>query len=333
MRSGKEIQAEIAQVEAELEQARAELEKMQSQASEYEKAQNDDPEWAIARRNYIDTGDMSGVNSWYSRYDQRKRDAFNQKMQEEQLELQKQLANAEAGERASANESTIKNLEYDVEDKKKAYDVLWKRLTNDGKIPFDSLTPEQKIALDGAMDEYNKAIRSLQDVASYSRASKWEKMTDHKQPDQHGAEGNQSKTPEQLADDNETRQALVTRITTIKNKKHEDGKSPRADLDADIAELLEITGKIDSNSSEWQDANNEMNRLKGLKSKEDAASAADASAKKAVDEAALANFATLFDAAMNGGKYKNADVKTGKQDGKRFVKISKGKYSKTIWEN
>lgn len=284
MRSGKEIQAEIAQVEAELEQARAELEKMQSQASEYEKAQNDDPEWAIARRNYIDTGDMSGVNSWYSRYDQRKRDAFNQKMQEEQLELQKQLANVQAGERASANEDTIKKLEYDVEDKKKAYDVLWKRLTNEGKIPFDSLTPEQKIALDGAMDEYNKAIRSLRDVASYSRASKWESMTDHKQPDQQEAEGDQSKTPEQLADDNETRQALVTRITTIKNKKHENGKSSRADLKDDIDELLYIIGKIDSNSPEWQDANNEMNRLKGLKSKEEALAERKDAYNKAVAE-------------------------------------------------
>lgn len=87
MRSVAEIQADIDKVSVELAQAQRELEEYEAKATDEKKAQDTDPEWHIARRNYIDTGDMSGVTNWYNRRDQQRRDKANDAFRDRELKI------------------------------------------------------------------------------------------------------------------------------------------------------------------------------------------------------------------------------------------------------
>lgn len=152
MRSVAEIQADIDKVSVELAQAQRELEEYEAKATDEKKAQDADPEWHIARRQYIDTGDMSGVTNWYNRRDQQRRDRENARLQE--LALSK--------EGAANGEGKSKHL-MDLDDKvfstKRAYDNYITSLTESGKgdsSTWDATTRNNVKTLE---DAYNDAVR------------------------------------------------------------------------------------------------------------------------------------------------------------------------------
>lgn len=85
MRSVQEIQIDIDQVTRELESARAELNQLEaSTPDEYKTDREYDPEWSAGRMNYINNGDMSGIEAYWNRKDQQKRDALESKRLEQE---------------------------------------------------------------------------------------------------------------------------------------------------------------------------------------------------------------------------------------------------------
>lgn len=107
MRSVQEIQIDIDQVTRELESARAELNQLEaSTPDEYKTDREYDPEWSAGRMNYINNGDMSGIEAYWNRKDQQKRDALESKRLEqerERLEQERKEASEEVKEKAKYN--------------------------------------------------------------------------------------------------------------------------------------------------------------------------------------------------------------------------------------
>lgn len=103
MRTVAKIQAEIEQVQAQIAQLEADIANTPD---------TEGPEWEIARRNYINTGDMSGINNFYNRRDQLARDKHNQEMEQKRFALeQSRLANemAEAGKASTEEAETAED--------------------------------------------------------------------------------------------------------------------------------------------------------------------------------------------------------------------------------
>lgn len=152
MRSVEEIQAEINSVSTRLATARLELKQLQAEQADIEKAQEGDTEWNVARRNYIDTGDMSGVTNWYNRRDQQRRDRENARLQE--LALSK--------EGAANGEGKSKHL-MDLDDKvfraKRAYDNYITSLTESGKGDSSTWDATTRNHVKTLKDAYNDAVR------------------------------------------------------------------------------------------------------------------------------------------------------------------------------
>lgn len=289
MRSGKEIQAEIAQVEAELEQARAELEKMQSQANEYEKAQNDDPEWAIARRNYIDTGDMSGVNSWYSRYDQRKRDAFNQKIQEEQLALSRM--EAEKDKRDSLSK-LAREVDYAAEEYNDALNTYARKMgVTVDNLDVNDLDFNDKFVIDGLLKKYNRAIDTYEDVGEsgkFRKASKHgligaapasapapaPKQEPAKEPAVVPAEGSVKPQPEvkpQGKPEGDTEgKSKENLYKHVKSKSYASGSISKQEKDEAIKNLEDALTDVPANAPWVNDAQKLLGDIRGMKTKEQA---------------------------------------------------------------
>lgn len=143
MRSVADIQAEISSVESQIAALEADIQNSPDV---------NDPEWEIARRNYINTGDMSGISNWYSRRDQNKQREIDNAFREREIALQeREHANGGSVEPGSDKaKELVKNYDLAVN----AVKVAKEQFGQDG-------SPAAKAALFTANQELFKAEYEL----------------------------------------------------------------------------------------------------------------------------------------------------------------------------
>lgn len=144
MRTVAEIQAEIENVQAQIAALEADIANTPDESN--------DPEWEIARRNYINTGDMSGISNWYSRRDQNKQREIDNAFREREIALQeREHANGGSVEPGSDKaKELVKNYDLAVN----AVKVAKEQFGQDG-------SPAAKAALYTAEQELFKAEYEL----------------------------------------------------------------------------------------------------------------------------------------------------------------------------
>lgn len=268
MRSVAEIQADIDKVSVELAQAQRELEQYEASATDEQKAQDADPEWRLARQRYIDTGDMSGVNGWYNRRDQLKRDELDKKRYEQE---QKRLEDEREKEKASNKRQLANNVE------------LAEAALASAKVANPNLSVAQQKAY------VNEAqVKLDQAKAAYlaGTGEKWGGAAKKSSSEQSAGQGDTG-----LEGDD----ALAQRVRDTLAVKPTSGKVSAADLEKYVDELKDLKEKVSSGSKDYDDiveALADLRSDRGFQTIEDVDAAdkkkkaeADADAKKKEDEA------------------------------------------------